>query len=400
MRQAPSHFFSLTVQVGPSSPCLGTGFGARGRPGKRCLNEDFSRPAVSSARRTHGDLTLYHSKSTPAGLKARQITSEPGGCPAAPSVWMVKKRHAIVPSPLHHPQYSSPATQQYPITLATRRQHALTQVRARSSRLCRTTPGRMMPSSGVTSSSAGSGGREQGGACYLTPSHPLSHPTHSQAPRPAATKNFLLPPHFHPAWGWSWVGPVPRPSGPEDEDVHGAHLGELVIRPIQPEDLLAALFVPPAALTRWARNSWWTATWWNRSRDPQPSPTWPGEFFQTNTSICSHRLTNSCEVLQKPPVTSLHFSERLTELQAGFQASLGSCDQLATWMLSRFALIYHGLCPELTSLPVCSQASQGSPLSWDKIPALQSSIQGWAWSGTTCCLWQKPDLFFFSDNFG
>ena len=81
------------------------------------------------------------------------------------------------------------------------------------------------------------------GACYLTPSHPLrSLPTHSQAPRPAATKNFSSHP-LPPGLGLVMGGLTPVLIGPEDEDVHGAHLGELVIRPVQPEDLLAALLL-------------------------------------------------------------------------------------------------------------------------------------------------------------
>lgn len=81
------------------------------------------------------------------------------------------------------------------------------------------------------------------GACYLTPSQPLrSLPTHSQAPRPAAPKNFCSHP-LPPGLGLVMGGLTPILIGPEDEDVHGAHLSELVIRPVQPEDLLAALLL-------------------------------------------------------------------------------------------------------------------------------------------------------------
>lgn len=50
-----------------------------------------------------------------------------------------------------------------------------------------------------------------------------------------------------PAPARAWAGPgtglTPILAGPEDEDVHVAHLSELVIGPVQPEHLVAALLV-------------------------------------------------------------------------------------------------------------------------------------------------------------
>lgn len=43
--------------------------------------------------------------------------------------------------------------------------------------------------------------------------------------------------------GWVMGRLTPVLMGPVDEDVHGAHLGELVVWPVQPEDLLTALLL-------------------------------------------------------------------------------------------------------------------------------------------------------------
>lgn len=73
------------------------------------------------------------------------------------------QRCASVPQPPPEPPKFWPPTQQFPIIPATPTHGALTQVLARSSRLCLTTPGRMTPSSeGVTSSSTGSSVRAGG----------------------------------------------------------------------------------------------------------------------------------------------------------------------------------------------------------------------------------------------